>query len=47
MIVSVNAPRAVVEEEPILEEGEEAEGSEGESEGEEDASDNDSGEDSE
>ena len=47
MIVSVNAPRAVVEEEPIIEEGEEAEGSEGESEGEEDASDNDSGEDSE
>lgn len=47
MIVSVNAPRAVVEEEPIIEEGEEAEGSEGESEGEEDASDNNSGEDSE
>jgi len=47
MIVSVNAPRAVVEEEPIIEEGEEAEGSEGESGGEEDASDNDSGEDSE
>ena len=47
MIVSVNAPRAVVEEEPIIEEGEETEGSEGESGGEEDASDNDSGEDSE
>jgi len=47
MIVSVNAPRAVVEEEPIIEEGEEAEGSEGESEGEENASDNNSGEDSE
>jgi len=47
MIVSVNAPRAVVEEEPIIEEGEEVEGSEGESEGEGDASDNDSGEDSE